>query len=136
MDSDGLLEAIVDWGSGDPNIVALILTGSRSRQELVDEFSDIDIEVVAQDVEALSRDDRWLERFGPLMVRQDLAMPDGSPTRLIFFAEGHKVDFTLCDQGRLDRRRAAGTRGSALDSRSTTTSCSASSARPGPTWSG
>jgi aminoglycoside 6-adenylyltransferase len=105
MDIDGLLARSLDWGRGDPNVIALILTGSRSRMDLVDEFSDLDIEIVAQDVEALTRDDPWLERFGPVMVRLNLSTPDGSATRLVFYEGGHKVDFTLCDERRLARMK-------------------------------
>jgi aminoglycoside 6-adenylyltransferase len=105
MDIDGLFTKILEWARGDPNVIALILTGSRSRMELVDEFSDLDIEVVAQNIEALTRDTLWLERFGPVMVRLNLSTPDGSATRLVFYKGGHKVDFTLCDQRRVDRMK-------------------------------
>lgn len=99
---------VMEWAERDPNIRALIVTGSRGRGVDVDEFSDLDIELVARDLEPLARDHFWVRRFGEVMVRLDLYTADGYPTRLVFYSGGTKIDFTLCDEGRVERMKSEG----------------------------
>lgn len=66
-DADRLIAQIVEWGKRDPRVTAVVLTGSRGRNERVDQFSDIDGE-------------RWRGR-----VRTRTAVPHamtGAPTSL------------------------------------------------------
>lgn len=101
-DPDALLAHIVRWAEESPNIVALILTGSRARLHAsVDEFSDLDVEVIADDPAELIRNDAWLRRFGRVWVCLPTVKGQRYQTRLVFYEGGTKVDFSLCGRERL-----------------------------------
>ena len=102
MTSNELLEKIVDWARSNDNISALIMTGSRSRNDdRLDEFSDLDLELIARDRELLSGDDSWLRLFANVWTFLALGEGQEYPTRLVVYDGGHKVDFTLADRHRL-----------------------------------
>jgi aminoglycoside 6-adenylyltransferase len=93
---DQLLEKIVAWAQHDENVLALILTGSSARvDEHLDEFSDLDIEVVARDPSVLASSDEWFRAFGEVWVVQAFDEGQEEPSRLVFYEKGAKVDFTL-----------------------------------------
>ena len=101
-DPDALLASIVRWAEESPNIVTLILTGSRARLGAsVDEFSDLDVEVIADDPTELIRNDAWLSRFGRIWVYLPAVKGQRYETRLVFYEGGTKVDFSLCGRERL-----------------------------------
>ena len=103
MQSVATLEAlIIRWAEDDPNVIALIKTGSTSRRDgREDEFSDLDLEVIAADPEKLLRNDSWFHSFGEVWVvlRFD---ERHYPTRLVVYSGGLKVDYTVADVGRLE----------------------------------
>jgi aminoglycoside 6-adenylyltransferase len=101
-----LLEVILAWGRAEPAVEALVLTGSAGRQQDIDEFSDLDVEVVASDVDTLA-EGRWIGTLGDVMVGLDLEHR-GYPSKLIFFDGGTKVDFTICDRSRIDEMTSKG----------------------------
>jgi aminoglycoside 6-adenylyltransferase len=112
MTIDQLLAEIVGWARANANITALIRTGSHEHaHSQPDEFSDLDLELIARDAGLLKSDMDWLHRFAPIWTM--LALGDGQPdpTRLVIYEGGLKVDFTLAshervrdmiEQGRLD----------------------------------
>ena len=98
---------IIRWAEDDPNVIALIKTGSTARRDgREDEFSDLDLEVIAADPEKLLRNDGWFHSFGEVWVvlRFD---ERHYPTRLVVYSGGLKVDYTVADVGRLSREVAA-----------------------------
>lgn len=104
MTSDELLDKIVIWAQGNDNIIALIMTGSRTRRgSTVDEFSDFDLELIASDPRLLSAEDGWMRLFADVWTVQAFDEGQAYPTRLIIYEGGHKVDFTLADRARVDR---------------------------------
>jgi aminoglycoside 6-adenylyltransferase len=92
--------SIVRWAEDDPNIIALIKTGSSARDGQGDEFSDLDLEVIAADPGRLQREDAWFRAFGGVWVvlRFDELR---FPTRLVVYDGGSKVDYTLAGVERL-----------------------------------
>lgn len=100
-----LLDAILTFARDHPGIDAVVLTGSRGRGERVDEYSDLDVELIGPGTAALVGDDDWYRRFGEVLVSLQLANEDeGSPdwpTCLVVFAGGRKVDFTLAGLDRV-----------------------------------
>ncbi len=103
-----LLDRIIAWARADANVVALIMTGSRARDDgRVDEFSDYDIEIIARDIAPLIDDDAWLRAFAPVMVYLPLRN-DRWPTRLVFYDDGTKVDFTLAISARVSEMIVGG----------------------------
>jgi aminoglycoside 6-adenylyltransferase len=92
--------SIVRWAEDEPNVIALIRTGSRARDGQGDEFSDLDLEVIAADPRRLQRKDDWFRAFGGVWVvlRFDELR---FPTRLVVYDGGSKVDYTLAGVERL-----------------------------------
>jgi aminoglycoside 6-adenylyltransferase len=104
-----LLERIVAWSRANPNVLALIMTGSRARVGgRPDEFSDYDLEIIAEDTATLRDDDAWLRAFAPVMVYLPLDEGQRYPTRLVFYEGGMKVDFTLATRDRVTDMARAG----------------------------
>ena len=107
--SSGLLERVIDWAQANPNVIALIMTGSRAHahSESVDEFSDFDLEIIAEDADQLAASDDWLRSFGQIWVSLSLSEGQPYPTRLVFYEGGAKVDFRLCTRERITAMLAA-----------------------------
>ena len=90
------------WAQRDDNVLALITTGSAARSDARrDEFSDLDVEVIARDPQPLLADDSWFTGFGGIWVvlRFDRLR---YPTRLVIYDGGSKVDFTVAGVRRLE----------------------------------
>ena len=93
MDLDHpLLERLLDWAHGADLIRAVVITGSLARADgSVDEYSDLDAQIITRDSKRLARDDSWLDALGEVWIRFPLRQE--APYRLVWFAGGHKVDF-------------------------------------------
>lgn len=99
---DALLTSIMAWAQATANVRALIMTGSRARGDgRVDEFSDLDIEIIADDPEPLMRDDAWWRAFGRVLVHLPTIIRPRLETRLVFYEGGMKVDFSICGRERV-----------------------------------
>lgn len=95
MDHRAVLERIGTWAVADPNIRALVLTGSVARDsENVDEEADLDVELYVTDPSPLLRHDAWYHQFGEVLVVEALENPGWHPTRLVYYADG-KIDFMI-----------------------------------------
>ena len=102
-----MLGRIAEWARSDPNVVALVLTGSHARvtnSPPPDAFSDLDVEVIADDVSTFVRDDDWWRRLGDVWVYWFDESP-GEPSRLIVYEPGQKVDFSLHGRQRIVGQR-------------------------------
>lgn len=98
---DDPLDRIVRWGESDVRARALLLTGSRARGD-ADAHSDYDVAVFATDPPALAADDRWYATLAPVLVCLPLG-EDGDIARLVIYAGGLKVDFSLLPIAELER---------------------------------
>lgn len=95
MDYQRTLGALVSWARQEPNVRAIVLTGSaaaRSQHPL----SDRDIELHVREISPLAESDDWWSRLGDVLAVERLENGDGQPTRLIYYVGG-KLDFTLVD---------------------------------------
>ena len=87
-----LLKKAVKWASGEEAIRAVVITGSQARaDDSIDEYSDLDIQIITLDIEAYIADDSWLDALGEVWIRFPLF--EDVPYRLVWFANGYKVDF-------------------------------------------
>lgn len=113
MESPALLiNKIISVSLLDPRIEAIVLTGSRGREQHIDSYSDIDIELIGHGVTEIFNQQSWINQFGePLVARylQNLEedAPDW-PTCLAIFGEGRKVDFTFAEPERLSKMKQEG----------------------------
>jgi aminoglycoside 6-adenylyltransferase len=93
-----VIDRICSWARELDDVRTVILTSSRAdpRRE-PDLLSDYDLQVFVRDTGLVTRDDAWLEPFGPVMVRWPLApRPTFDPawiTQLVHFADGVRIDF-------------------------------------------
>ena len=97
-----LLDRILSWAKDDPNVRAVVMTGSRaSGRGRPDDWSDTDVELICDDPSPLAGDDAWFHAFGDVLTFLRLSAEDGAhQTRLVVYTEG-EVDFSLCGHDRL-----------------------------------
>ena len=92
MPKHPMLESVIGWARAQEPIRALVVTGSLARDDgTVDAFSDLDLQVIADDCDAFIRDDGWLDDIGEVWIRFPLNQT--VPYRLVWFKGGVKVDF-------------------------------------------
>lgn len=97
MDQLQFLEEVRSWALSDANIRLVVVTGSiAQRDAAADELSDLDIELYVLDSEPLLRRRDWYERFGYVLVVEELENPEWHPTRLIYYDDG-KIDFMIAN---------------------------------------
>jgi aminoglycoside 6-adenylyltransferase len=95
MDQEAVLRHVLEWARGEPNIRAVVLTGSIARGDgSADEHSDLDIELYVRDPSSLLDRDTWYRQFGEVLVVEELENPGWHPTRLVYYADG-KIDFMV-----------------------------------------
>jgi aminoglycoside 6-adenylyltransferase len=99
-----MLDLILTTAREDDRIRAVVLNGSRaSPTEPRDPFQDFDVVYAVRDPAPFTRNREWINRFGGRMILQ---LPDdmgGSPPRvsgsyayLMQFADGNRIDLTVC----------------------------------------
>jgi len=107
-----ILDKILEWAKDNDNIVAVIITGSHSRNDYkVDEFSDYDVELIANDIESLTDSNDWIYNFGRVVIIEAFDEGQDYPTRLAIFSDGIKVDFTLASKQRVLNMKKNGLNG-------------------------
>ena len=96
MNQATLLQRVVEWANRQPDIIALIITGSHARRDdMVDELSDYDLDVFATNPERYTSSAGWMREMGEVWVYLPLMSSRGCPTRLAIFEGGLKVDFSI-----------------------------------------
>lgn len=100
--ADELVESVLGWARKDPRVTAVILTGSRGRDERVDRFSDLDVELIGPRPQNLAADDGWISHVGRPMVMLPFDEHDLT-TRLVVLPQGRKIDFSLWPEARITR---------------------------------
>lgn len=101
------LDKIIQWARDEDVVRAVVITGSLARADgSADEFSDLDAQIITRDIEALTRDDSWLDALGEVWIRFPLQQE--APFRLVWFAGGCKVDFQFVRLDEILAMRASG----------------------------
>jgi aminoglycoside 6-adenylyltransferase len=93
MDQEAVLGSVLAWATGDPNVRLVVVTGSYARGE-ADELSDLDVELYVDEPSELLANRSWFERFGDVVVTEELENPGWHPTRLVYYIDG-KIDFMI-----------------------------------------
>lgn len=102
MENNKIFESVIAWARENKNVIALIQTGSFARNDkYVDEYSDYDLEVIADDVDDLLKDNSWYHQFGKVIVNLNFDEDIEFPTRLVVYKGGLKIDFTIADKNRI-----------------------------------
>ncbi|MBD3231469.1 hypothetical protein GF322_02285 [Candidatus Dependentiae bacterium] len=92
------LSKIIAWAKQEPQIRALILTGSRAEKRKTDELSDYDIAVICKDYKSYTKSNDWilkLKKFIICIPEKMSFFGKKYPTRLIIFEDHTKIDFSF-----------------------------------------
>lgn len=93
------LKQIIHWAENNPDIRAVLLTSSLVNPYApVDDFSDLDVELVFDKREAYEVNNDWLNLFGdPIsMIEEDDTVFDGvHAMKMVLYKDHVKVDFKL-----------------------------------------
>ena len=96
---DEKLKSIIDWSENNQDIRAVLLTSSLVNPLApVDEFSDLDIELVFENNTNYISDNSWLPDFGnPIaMIEEDESYFDNKHAmKMVLYDDSVKVDFKL-----------------------------------------
>lgn len=77
-------------------VVAVAMSGSRTDTKAPkDEFQDYDVVYVVDDLDNLTRDLSWLDRFGKRIIEQEVTLGHRR-LYLMLFEDGNRIDLTLC----------------------------------------
>jgi aminoglycoside 6-adenylyltransferase len=98
---DELLDRIVAWAERNPDIRAAFLVGSRARTDVpADEWSDLDVPLIAVNPEQYLATTEWLSALGEPWLTFLEGMIVGGQERRVLFAGGLDVDFALFSPAR------------------------------------
>lgn len=91
------LEAsLVTWARSRPDLLAIIVVGSRARVDhSADEWSDLDLVLFTTNPRAYVSQADWREQLGPVWLSLLNETGRGDPEWLVLFAGGLKVDFVV-----------------------------------------
>lgn len=93
------LKSIIEWSQKNEDVKALILTSSLVNPLApVDEFSDLDIELIFESNKNYISDKNWILNFGsPIaMIEEDESyFDDKHAIKMVLYDDGVKVDFKL-----------------------------------------
>ena len=75
---------------------AVAMSGSRTNPKAPkDEFQDYDLVCVVDDIDTLTSDLSWLDKFGKRIVEQEVTLGHRR-LFLMLFEDGNRIDLTLC----------------------------------------
>ncbi|MFS4472207.1 AadS family aminoglycoside 6-adenylyltransferase [Chryseobacterium sp. T20] len=93
------LEQIIHWAENNPDIRAVLLTSSLVNPYApVDDFSDLDVELVFENRTSYESGNEWIRLFGePIsMIEEDDRVFDGKHAmKMVLYKDHVKVDFKL-----------------------------------------
>ncbi len=99
---DPVIAKLIQWAEQKDSIRAMLLTSTRAVPNApVDELSDYDVVLVAEDIHPFHEERSWLKDFGEVLVTYwDPIYPDPQYGlekfgNVIQYADGLKIDFTL-----------------------------------------
>ena len=102
-----LNSAIIPWAMADDNVTGLAGLGSRVDQERTDEWADMDLLVLADEIETILDDDRWIRSIAPHWLALKHPGPfDGTPVRQVLFEGGLDFDIVPLTSGSLKQSSA------------------------------
>jgi aminoglycoside 6-adenylyltransferase len=103
-----IIEQIITWSEQDPNIESAIIIGSQVQNEkLADEWSDLDLMLLANDPQALLSKNHWLEQFGnPVCAFNYVTVLNfvewNWVVKRVLFDDNRDVDFSILPFDQLD----------------------------------
>ena len=103
-----ILSLVLDVAKNDDRIRAVLLTGSRSNPNAVeDQLQDFDIIYTVTAIATFTKDHSWINVFGERLLMQlpeEMTIGAKDPHTfhyLMLFADGNRIDLTLFPQDKL-----------------------------------
>lgn len=102
------IEQVTTWCQEETGIAGCILIGSQARAELpADEWSDMDLMVLAQDPAVWLDDNSWLERFGkPIFIFKEVNQLHFTDwdwcIQRVLYDDSRDIDFSILPDERLE----------------------------------
>ena len=91
---------VIAWAESRPDIRAILVVGSRARRDFpADEWSDLDLMVIATDLKKVLASDDWLDDIGETWLNLPLEPGGGHPERIVRFDGLCNVDFVFHRDG-------------------------------------
>jgi aminoglycoside 6-adenylyltransferase len=94
-----MLDKIITWAQGEGFIRAVVLTGSRARDEVIDFLADYDVTLFVTDANVYLENSAWIYALDKVWIEiADKICVQGQKeyhTRLVIFEGGIKVDFAF-----------------------------------------
>lgn len=107
MQESKVLEKLLAWAEGRPEIRAVILTSSRARaDDTADNLSDYDVILAVTDAEAFARDESWQNAYGRPLARWSDQGELGDATTYfhgVVYEDHVKIDYTVWPAVLLER---------------------------------
>ncbi len=110
-----MLKLIMDVAIKDERIRAVTMEGSQvSKNATHDRYSDFDISYVVSDIRDFTKDQKWIEIFGDILIVQCPTDWYNQPydyeghdnfAYLIQFKDGNRIDLTLIDVRNIEKER-------------------------------
>jgi hypothetical protein len=91
-----LLSEFSGWAASKPDILAVALLGSYSRNEATGS-SDVDLLIVASEPKIYVQDTRWAQCFGTIS-RQQLENYGKVTSLRVWYSGGHEVEYGFTDE--------------------------------------
>jgi aminoglycoside 6-adenylyltransferase len=118
-DPESVLEHLVRWADERADVRAVILTSTRTDQDVhTDPFSDFDVILAVPDVTPFFGSRTWLSEFGEVLVlyRDPVRTREGGESfaYITQYADGLKMDFTIAATGVIEAIAAASAAGGGL----------------------
>ena len=94
--SEGQMLRLISQTAQTLKVEAVAMSGSRTDTKAPkDEFQDYDVVYVVDDLDNLTRDLSWLDRFGKRIIEQEVTLGHRR-LYLMLFEDGNRIDLTLC----------------------------------------
>ena len=110
-----MMKLIMDVAINDERIRAVTMEGSRaSKNATHDQYCDFDICYIVSDIRKFTKDNKWVEIFGEILIVQDPMDWYSHPYNyaghdnfayLIQFKDGNRIDLTLIDVCNIDKEQ-------------------------------
>lgn len=114
--SEEMMSLIMDVAINDERIRAVTMEGSRaSKNATHDQYCDFDISYVVSDIREFTKDKKWVEIFGEILIVQCPMDWYNSPydyegrekfAYLIQFKDGNRIDLTLRDVSNIEQQQS------------------------------
>jgi aminoglycoside 6-adenylyltransferase len=97
VDGDALVERLVAWVAGRPDVEAAVIVGSRARRDHpADPWSDVDLVLVTDHPERFLDDATWLAELGrPILSYRERTAVGGERERRVLFEGGQDLDVAV-----------------------------------------